>query len=45
MKFNCFLMEDPFKYKIRLYPLALREITEQLTWDPVLRNIKGILVD
>ena len=30
------------KYKIPLYPLALREISEQLTWDFVLRKFRGV---
>ena len=29
------------KYKIPLYPQALREFSEQLTWDLVLRNFRG----
>ena len=29
------------KYKVSLYPLALREIPEPLTWDPVLRKFSG----
>ena len=28
-------------YKIPLYPLALREISEQLTWDILLRKYRG----
>ena len=31
-------------YKIPLYPLALRKISEQLTWDLVLRTFRGVPV-
>ena len=33
-----------FKYKIPLYILALREISEQLTWESVLRKLRGVQV-
>ena len=37
---GCFFSGPPppkkFEYKIPLYPLALREISDQLTWDLVL---------
>ena len=36
-----FLAGPPLKYKIPLNPLALREISEQLTWDLVLKKIRG----
>ena len=41
-KLGIFLNRHPLKfswYQIPLYPLALREITEQLKWKPVLGKL------